>query len=297
MRLILSRKGFDSQYGGVPSPIFPDGTIISLPIPSAHETQCLGELRYSGFDVGALAAQLTGNRINQETRVHLDPDLNGSALERAPGWRPAFGQVASAQSHLAKQNVGEGDIFLFFGWFRRVERSGQAWRYVSGSPDIHAIFGWLQVGEVLSIGRQTERILGVYPWLRTHPHIARATQFESSNNTIYVGSENLVLGGKRTPIPGGGVFEKFSPMLRLTADGRTRSVWSLPPWFSPVGKPSGLTYHTKLSRWTRDGDSVELQSVAKGQEFVLDCEHYPESEDWIAALFADRVPTDIKESP
>src|ERR1035441_4619606 len=31
MKLILSRKGFDSSAGGKPSPIFPDGTMISLP--------------------------------------------------------------------------------------------------------------------------------------------------------------------------------------------------------------------------------------------------------------------------
>ena len=35
MRLIFSRKGFDSQYGEVPSPILPNGQMISLPIPSS----------------------------------------------------------------------------------------------------------------------------------------------------------------------------------------------------------------------------------------------------------------------
>jgi hypothetical protein len=33
MNVILSRKGFDSQYGGYPSPVLPDGRMISLPIP------------------------------------------------------------------------------------------------------------------------------------------------------------------------------------------------------------------------------------------------------------------------
>ena len=32
-RVILSRKGFDSKYGGKPSPIFKNGDIFSLPIP------------------------------------------------------------------------------------------------------------------------------------------------------------------------------------------------------------------------------------------------------------------------
>ncbi len=295
MRLILSRKGFDSQYGGVPSPIFPDGTMLSLPIPSAHDTQGLGEIRHDGVDVGTVAAHLTGNRINQETRVHLDPDICGPALERSPSWRPAFGQIAAAQSHLANQRVGRGDLFLFFGWFRKVERYGPRWRYVPGSPDFHAIFGWLQVEEILSVGNQTEDILDAYPWLHTHPHIVRATQYESPNNTIYLGSETLVLGGERTCIAGGGCFGKFSPLLRLTAEGRTRSVWCLPAWFSPEGKPSSLTYHGTPSRWSRQGGSVVLQTVAKGQEFVLDCAHYPESMEWLAALFAQSLFSDSRE--
>ena len=33
MRIILSRKGFDSANGGYPSPIMPDGRMVSLPIP------------------------------------------------------------------------------------------------------------------------------------------------------------------------------------------------------------------------------------------------------------------------
>ena len=35
MKVILSRKGFDSSNGGCPSPILSDGTLLSLPIPSA----------------------------------------------------------------------------------------------------------------------------------------------------------------------------------------------------------------------------------------------------------------------
>ena len=31
-KIILSRKGFDSSNGGIPSPIMPDGTLLSMPI-------------------------------------------------------------------------------------------------------------------------------------------------------------------------------------------------------------------------------------------------------------------------
>ena len=34
MKIILSRKGFDSSNGGIVSPIFEDGSMISFPIPS-----------------------------------------------------------------------------------------------------------------------------------------------------------------------------------------------------------------------------------------------------------------------
>ena len=34
MKVILSRKGFDSANGGIASPIFEDGTMLSFPIPS-----------------------------------------------------------------------------------------------------------------------------------------------------------------------------------------------------------------------------------------------------------------------
>jgi hypothetical protein len=45
MKIIMSRKGFDSAYGGYPSPILPDGKMVSLSIPSGDS------LRYSDLKV------------------------------------------------------------------------------------------------------------------------------------------------------------------------------------------------------------------------------------------------------
>ena len=36
-----------------------------------------------------------------------------------------LGQAGIAQSHLHKQGVGSGDVFLFFGLYRRVEQPAQ----------------------------------------------------------------------------------------------------------------------------------------------------------------------------
>jgi hypothetical protein len=66
MKIILSRKGFDSTSGGVPSPIFEDGTMISLPIPYKTGVP-YGDIATGlpQFDrMGRLVEELTESRIN-----------------------------------------------------------------------------------------------------------------------------------------------------------------------------------------------------------------------------------------
>jgi hypothetical protein len=46
MRIILSRKGFDSEFGKVSSPILPDNTLLSLPIPQVNDTLKFDEIYY-----------------------------------------------------------------------------------------------------------------------------------------------------------------------------------------------------------------------------------------------------------
>ena len=88
MRIVLSRKGFDSQYGRVASPILPDGRIISVPIPSAGDPHTLGQLRVDGVDLSQMLHDLTGGRIHASTQIHLDPDIDATAIDRPHGWRP-----------------------------------------------------------------------------------------------------------------------------------------------------------------------------------------------------------------
>lgn len=45
MKIILSRKGFDSANGGIVSPIFNNGTMLSLPIPSKDHKK--DKIKYS----------------------------------------------------------------------------------------------------------------------------------------------------------------------------------------------------------------------------------------------------------
>jgi hypothetical protein len=52
-------------------------------------------------------------------------------------------------------------------------------------------------------------------------------------------------------------------------------------------RKKALSYHRQLSRWNLDQKHAYLQSVAKGQEFVLDSCDYPEAVDWAKRLIAD----------
>src|SRR5947207_4995331 len=130
MKLILSRKGFDSGYGRMPSPILPDGRLVSLPIPSKSDRFTLADINVSNLDLDQLLSDLSQGAHSPRTIIHLDPDLDRAAVSRLPGWRPALGQSGAAQSHLRDKEIGVGDLFLFFGWFRQVENHAGAWRYV-----------------------------------------------------------------------------------------------------------------------------------------------------------------------
>lgn len=267
MRLILSRKGFDSSpaFGRCPSPILPDGQMLSLPIP--HDD---GRIPYSGLrprelDVGQIVSDLTNDLVSADRHAHLDPDLEESSRVRRKGWLPAFGQDSIAQRHLERAGVGIDDLFLFFGWFKDVELAGGRYRYCAKAPDMHVIFGWLRVGEVLRLGPDP-----IPQWLHDHPHAVRNC---APYNTVYVAQGRA----------GAGVFPTLRPGLRLTEKGSLRrSVWRLPPDFLP-GSRLALSYHKKPSRWTRTEDGCRLQSVAKGQEFVLNLAEYPSVHRWAEA--------------
>ena len=114
MRLILSRKGFDSQSGGCPSPIFPNGTLYSLPIPHDQSEVTYGDLWHGDTNIGEMVADLTCNRIGSKVHAHLDPDINHVAYPRQEGWQPLFGQSGAAQGHLDNQGVQIDDLFLYF---------------------------------------------------------------------------------------------------------------------------------------------------------------------------------------
>ena len=278
MKIILSRKGFDSQYGGYPSPII-DGRLLSLPIPSEDN------IRYSDLMIdGKLTyynvmkelkskIKVINNKgvwerklLEENTTCHLDPDIYRNIIERPNNWRPLFGQVNAAQCHLKKQEIKEGDLFLFFGWFKKTKYSKGKIIFDPNEPrgGKHIIFGYFQIGDIF-----TNR--DVPKWMEYHPH-AQKSLAECKNNTIYVARKRLSWDDN---IDGSGTFN-YRQELVLTKEGYSRSRWNL-----DAIKNVEISYHNKES-WKYD----YFQSAAKGQEFVIKDD--PTVEKWVKKLISSR---------
>ena len=283
MRLILSRKGFDSSAGGCPSPVFPDGTLYALPIPDEKSHIPYGDLSFAGLNIGTLVEDLTNGRYGSDNTAHLDPDLRANALPRQPGWRPLLGQTGAAQGHLRKQGVREGDLLLFFGLFRPVEQVEGHWSFIKTAPACHILWGWLQIGEII---RVDDLAPGELPWARYHPHF----QIEKDPaNTLYLAADSLALDSEMTSIAAAGTFNRVHPQMILThPDSPHPSLWRLPRFMFPAAGRQPLSYHTRLDRWSLDqplsADFCNLQSAARGQEFILNMKDYPEASAWVKQL-------------
>jgi hypothetical protein len=296
MKLILSRKGFDASCGGKPSPILPDGRLLPLPIPSSHDQHTFDDLaRAADIDLDRLLADLSNNQYRISSRVHLDPDLDRRTSRRPRGWRPALGQTHLAQRHLQSQGVGVGDVFLFFGWFRAVQLHDGRWRYVRDRPHLHVVFGWLEVGDVLPIATQRAACIRRYPWIIEHPHAANRHHYCDPRNTIYVAREQSEYSA--TAEFGGGKFPVMREGLRLSKEGCTRSVWSLPSWFHPAQGRPALSCHLDPGRWSATEGETVLRTVGRGQEFVLDCDYYPEVSNWVASIINQESGCDPLQAP
>lgn len=283
MKLILSRKGFDSSAGGAPSPIFPDGRMVSLPIPDKSSSITYGDISYKGGSLGSLVADLTGGRIPPHYRAHIDPDLVADSMPRLPGWRALFGQTGQAQSHLRNNDVGPGDLFLFFGLFRNVEKVNGLYAWVRDSRPRHVIWGWLQVAEVLHLGHAHPH---GYNWAEYHPHFNRGPD---PNNVVYIGQRHIDIDGLTERLPGAGAFSQFSLGRQLTAStAENVTTWELPGWFCPGENQQPLTYHADPQRWQKGDARTVLKSVARGQEFVLNCDEYPEAIQWACELIRSK---------
>jgi len=285
MKIIFSRKGFDSSLGKIPSPIFSSGEMFSLPIPSQTE----GSVPYSkiGFNehnIGQVVNDLTFGKIGKEETAHFDPDLEESCVPRSRFWKPIFGQSGAAQGHLFNNGIEIGDLFIFYGWFQKCYFENNTYFFRRTDSSFHAIFGWLQIGSVLSVFNREQ----VPSWAYYHPHMARTPTMR--NDTIYISNSALVLPGiSKNGMAGAGLVKSFNENLVLSAPGENKSTWRLPKWFFPDGIKPILSYHHNSERWAIKEEFAILDTVGRGQEFVLDCNSYPEAIEWVHSILSSSI--------
>lgn len=288
----LSRKGFDSQYGGVASPII-DNKVYSLPIPS-DETQIFNpkySKKYKDLKFGNLSGSeifeklkktplhpdkgnTKRNEITPESLCHNDPDLNNGI----------YGAAGNASLQL--KNFKEGDLLLFFGWF--FDKDGE-------KRDIHHLFGWLQADYII---RGKEKIEDFCKKNNiVHPH-ADEVFLNEETNALYVSSGD---GVNRENL-GYGKFENFHPELCLTHPlAKKRTTWQLNKnYFSEIKsaedaaeifktyiKEKSFIYkpgqHSKTNDPLIRDDKLTFKSPDIGQEIFMDGNH-PKVDQWARDL-------------
>ena len=282
MRLILSRKGFDSGSGGCPSPILPGGTMLSLPIPDKSSGIPYRELEYRGVNIGRLIVDLTGDARRFRHYAHLDPDIDRDVYPRAKGWRPLLGQTGAAQGHLRNPERAGWRSLPFL---RTVSPSGvHEWPLAlrqAGPPPCTCYGAGCKSAKSTA---WTPSSTMHCPGARYHPHFQGR---RGANNTIYTAANELRLNGEYLDAAGAGLFRRVHNRLILTdPDAPSITQWRLPLAFYPsAGKPP-LSYHRRPEAWRRGRSYCTLQSVSRGQEFVLDTAQYPKVTDWLFALLA-----------
>jgi hypothetical protein len=296
MRVILSRKGFDSsvQGGGSPNIIY-NNKCYMIPIPEVGTDIRYDELKFEN-NIDYLKVMRDLN-INQFTECHLDPFISKEiAPEKCQNWKFNLGQVDSAQSCLANVSppVGKGDLFLFFGWFQKVNKGDKGYKYIpieEYHPEgVHLIYGYLFVDEVIKINKTDKRP----DWTKKHPHVIHQDFYtkkyetnENTLNTLYVAKENF----KNTTIPGAGVFA-YSEELILSRKGTfidkenkeknyTRTSWKLPDAF--------LGASVKFLNSSHPIHNTTIKAASRGQEFVVITDPNEKISDWAEKLITKYI--------
>lgn len=263
MKIILSRKGFDGGYGKVPSPIFSDGTMLSLPIPGVSKTK-YSDLSFEGRSYSSVLDAL-GYSKDQGEYCHLDPDIReGIRVKSIPNWKPAFGQEKAAQGYLRNCGVGKGDIFIFFGWFKKESPVDQSFYE---TENLHAVYGYMQIGDIIT---DESMMREQYPW---HPH----SEGGYKNNALYIPSDRLIIDGMDCG-KGYGVLSYRQDRI-LTQENCSRANW----------EPRSCIMPNHIIGSNRKNASTKGTLYYRGQwqEIVFDADRNPEIIAWVRNLITE----------
>ncbi|MGR7910120.1 Nmad3 family putative nucleotide modification protein [Lysinibacillus capsici] len=219
---------------------------------------------------------MKGLGINLYSEAHLDPDLQKSIKkERPENWRGLFGQSGTSQGTLYNRNVGKGDIFLFFGWFKKAEKKNGVWKYCATAPNVHAIFGYLEVDEVLDIKGGDS----VPSWTKYHPHISKKREYGKKRNTVYIATRNFSTDIER---PGWGTFIYDEKLILTKPNSTSKSFWEIAPCFK--GERNQFTHNIKIWNELSNG-RIEMQTYGRGDQEIYISSN-PEVVSWAEDLIS-----------
>lgn len=279
MKIVLSRKGFDSSSGGYPSIIY-DDKIISFPIPETGTEDNYKCLQTDlGITYGELFSELNVKAKTGFNTAHVDPDIYRNIrghIKREKGWNGIFGQDDSAQSHLANCGITEDAphcLLLFFGWFQFAEKKNGKMNYQKSDDypnGFHALYGFMEVGRIIDV----KDVHNIPAYAKDHTHVKNKSN-RKGHNKLYLPIECSRIGLKKTC----GVF-KFKDDLILTKVGESRrSYWKLDKCFKGIK----MTYHREVD------DPENFKSVGRGQEFVIQDNYVSQMNTWAVNLINNHL--------
>jgi len=266
MRIILSRKGFDSSYGSHPSIILPDNKMISFPIPVTQPEIGIAAEDILYVELGKTLDELLHElNIKNHYAYHVDPEIQNikiadkvSFFDRGYG---TLGQSGAAASHLANNHISsieisknEPAVFIFFGLFSKTKRENGKLKY-DGKP-FHAIFGYVIADEAVKVSTISDT---VHPELKSHLHYINQFEANKKKDEYIKHDRNIIFKGKQF-----GTF-KYSEDLRLTVNDSDRTTrWGTPDFIK------SMTYNKKrIDDGVRSNNKIFFDAASRGQEFII----------------------------
>ena len=255
MRIVLSRKGFDSAAGCGPSPVLEDGTMLSLPIPESggagNAPEDLKVAKWHKYDDLRLRPEIKDycKEKGKSEFCHLDPDIRPGLWKKQPDdWQAAFGQCGAAGGHLKNQldlnNIEQENIlFLFFGLFRRWANNK-----FTGKP-FHAIWGYMVSDKVI---RDQQKM----PEYHLHAKLENAT-----NNLLFIAKERCY-----------GTFKYCERLVLTDLQQSAKTIWKLDalPWFEYLKDGTvTMSYHLDKANCFPEDKACFQACQGYGQEFVV----------------------------
>ena len=269
MKIVLSRKGFDSANGGIVSPIMEDNTLLTFPIPS-DDTDTYDDLKFNDDTYIKILKDL---KYKGNNNCHIDPDLDCSRRkEPIQNWAQIFGQCDQAASYLLNNvKVKPGDLFLFFGNYHRVIKVNGKYSYLKRTNDFYkdndlqVVWGYLQIGKIITDAIEQAK----YYW---HPH-ASSLFTSKKTNVMFVAEERLSFDNN---LSGAGLF-KFDKNKVLTLKGRPKATWIKRSFYDV----NSIIGNRKNSVGEKNKDGIYYAGI--WQELVL--QESFEAEEWAKSLF------------